>query len=76
MRARASELAASGPDPDWSEVYALLELPPPDAGEMAPFLGRWEGVVDVPRGVSARLLLTFAVEDGVVVARGRATTAS
>lgn len=73
MREQARALAEEGPDRDWSELYRMLELPPPGVEEMAPYLGVWEGEVDVPHGTSYTLRISFVVEDGVVVTRTRAS---
>ena len=46
----------------------LLERPRPTPEEMAPYLGRWVGTALHEGGFPIRLDLSFAVEDGAVVA--------
>jgi pimeloyl-ACP methyl ester carboxylesterase len=71
MRRQAQALADAGPDRDWSELFGLLELPPPTPEQMAPYLGEWHGELTVTAGISPDLTVTFSVEDGIVVTRTR-----
>ena len=73
MREQAQALADAGPDRDWSELFAMLELPPPTPEQMAPYLGEWHGELTVVAGTSPDLTVTFSVEDGIVVTRTRHT---
>jgi uncharacterized protein len=68
MAQAEAAIKKGGPDP---RVAEFLNMPPPSAEQMQPFLGVWAGRLEVPDGVPLDIVLTFAVEGGVV--RGRST---
>jgi hypothetical protein len=68
MAQAEAAIKSGGPDP---RVAEFLNMPPPSAEQMKAFLGIWAGRLEVPDGVPLDIVLTFAVEDGVV--RGRST---
>ena len=68
MAQAEAALNNGGPDP---RVAEFLNLPSPSAEQMKPFLGVWGGRLAVPDGVPLDIVMTFAIEGGVV--RGRST---
>ena len=69
MLAEAEEAVKKGP-PD-PRVAEFLNAPSPGPESLAPFIGVWEGEVNVPGGVPMHNLLTFAVVNGKAQATAR-----
>jgi len=67
LREQAQALVEAGPDRDWTELYAQLDLPSPAPEAMAPFLGEWRGHVDVQSGTSYDIEISFVLREGSVV---------
>ncbi len=66
MAQAEAAIQKGGPDP---RVAEYLNMPPPSPEQMKPFLGVWAGRLEVPDGVPLDIVITFAVEGGVVRSR-------
>lgn len=66
LLAQAEEAVKKGP-PD-PRVAEFLNSPPPTPAQIAPFIGVWEGEVNVSGGTPMQNVLTFAMDNGKVQA--------